>query len=126
MKKFFITFLIASSIIAIASIYAIFAPEKDYETTTGIIVRFEEDYDFDTDTHFYTTFINYEVDDKQYEDVEYGAYKSSMKVGDEVIVYYAKDDPTFIQAEGYTTVPYITLVGSIIFFATSLYLIRKN
>lgn len=125
MKKFFMPFIIASIGFMCLSIYGIFKPDVEYKTTTGIIVRIDEHYDPIDDSINYTPYIDYKVDKTEYKDVEYGAYNSSMKIGDEVKVYYEPTDPTSIQAEGYKKVPYITLAISIVFLIVSIVAAKK-
>ena len=109
MKKFYFGFIIVGLILSCLSLYGIFGPKKEYLTTQGTIVSIIEDYDATDDSFISRVLINYEVNGIKYEDVEYGAYDSSMKVGDQVTVYYEEENPTHIQAEGYTKVPYVVL-----------------
>ncbi|MCR5150824.1 MAG: hypothetical protein K6B52_06325 [Clostridiales bacterium] len=50
----------------------------------------------------YTVYVNYEIDGKKYENVEYPGYDSSMKNGDDVTVLYQSSNPDNI-AEGNLT-----------------------
>lgn len=108
------------------SIYGIFAPDKEYLTTKGTIVDIEIVYDSIDDNNTYKPYIDYEVNGIKYEHVEYGAYDSSMKVNDEVVVYYDPEDPTLIQAEGYKKVPYVVLGISTIFTISSIIVAIKK
>ena len=126
MKKFYLVFIIFSLVFVGLGTYGIFKPEEKYEETIGTIVRIEEGYSTSDDGITYTPYINYKVNNKEYKDVQYGAYNSSMKVGDEVKVYYLFDDPTYIQAEGYKNVPYIVLGISLIFLSISIFLFIKK
>lgn len=109
MKRFYFGFVFVGIVLSLLSIIAIFKSDEEYLTTKGTIVRIDEYYDNVDDTYNYTVYIDYEVNNTKYKDVEYGAYDSSMKVKDEVIVYYSPNDPTHIQAKGYEKVPYIVL-----------------
>ena len=75
-------------------------------STTGVIVGIEREWngtDSDGyDQYSYTVYVDYEIDGKKYENVEYPSYNSSMKKGDEVEVLYQSSDPTNI-AEGNLT-----------------------
>ena len=102
------------------SIIGIFTPDKEYLTTKGIIVDIEEYYDSIDDSNSYTTYIDYEVNGTKYEHVQYGSYNSSMKINDEIVVYYDPEDPTLIQAEGYKKVPYVVLGISTVFTIGSI------
>lgn len=108
------------------SIFGIFHKDIDYQVTKGKITYIEEYYDPIDKEFWYTTYIDYSVNGIEYKNVEYGAYDSSMKIGDEVNVYYSEDDPTFIQAEGYKKVPYVVLSISLVFLViTILAFIKK-
>lgn len=114
MKRFGFSFILAGLIIFVLSLIGIFKPDEKYLTTTGTIVNIVEDFDVVDDSTYYTVYINYEANNTEFNNVEYGAYDSSMKIGDEVKVYYSPEDPSHIQAEGYQKVPYITLCASIV------------
>ena len=126
MRKISIPFIVVSLLFMGFSIYGILKPKEEYLTTKGIIVEIEEDYDPIDDNTFYTTFIDYEVEDKKYSHVEYGAYNSKMNVGDEVTVYYIENNPSLIQAEGYQKVPYIVFFISLGFLAISIFMFVRN
>ena len=125
MKRFYFSFIIVGLLISIISLVGIFKPDEDYLTTQGTIIRIEEYWDTIDDTYSYTPIINYEVNGVKYDNIEYGAYDSSMKVGDKVTVYYSPTDPTRIQAEGYKTVPYITLPFALLITIYGIYKVIK-
>ncbi|MDO4940566.1 MAG: hypothetical protein Q4E33_02615 [Erysipelotrichaceae bacterium] len=114
MKTRYLPFILASLLIFVLSIVAIFKPKTDYLQTTGIIKHIEEEYDYEQEEYTYIVYIDYSVNDKNYVDIIYPSYDSSMKINDEVKVYYDPSDPSTIQAEGYQIVPYITLGVSLI------------
>lgn len=126
MKRFGISFIVAGLLIFILSLVGIFKPEEKYLTTTGTIVNIIEDYDAIDDSTYYTVYINYEANNIDFNNVEYGAYNSSMKIGDEVKVYYSPKDPSHIQAEGYQKVPYITLCASIVGIIVGIVFVVKQ
>lgn len=126
MKRFNLMFILVSILFMGISIFMIFQPEEDYEITTGRIVRIDEYFDSINDSIIYTPIIDYSVDEIEYKNVEYGAYDSSMKVGDEVNVYYKADNPSNIQAEGYKNVPYVVLAISIVFLVISIFSFTRN
>ncbi len=72
-------------------------------STTGVIVGIEREWngtDSDGyDQYSYTVYVDYEIDGKKYENVEYPSYNSSMKKGDEVKILYQSANPENI-AEG--------------------------
>lgn len=105
----------------VISLYDIFKPKELYNETTGVITRIIEEYDVSTDAMSYTPIISYSYNGKTYDNVEYGAYNSSMKIGDEVKVYVSLKDPTLIQSDGYEKAPYVILVFSTIILFFSLY-----
>ena len=125
-KVFSIILTIISIILLIFSLYGIFGPKKEYLTTTGTIVNIVESMDVTTDSTNSKAIIDYTVNGKEYKNVEYGAYNSSMKIGDEVLVYYEPNDPTHIQAEGFQKVPYVVLGISIVTIAVSIVLFIKG
>lgn len=125
-KKFAVILFIVSIILMSISIYGILGPKKEYLTTKGVIVDIVESMDVTTDSIDYKAIIDYTVNDIEYKNVEYGAYNSSMKIGDEVIVYYESNNPTHIQAEGFEKVPYVILAVSIVAIIISILLFIKK
>lgn len=125
-KVFSIILIIISIILLTFSLYGIFGPKKEYLTTTGLIVDIVESMDVTTDSNNHKAIINYSVDGIEYKDIEYGAFNSSMKVGDEVLVYYEADNPAHIQAEGFQKVPYVVLGVSIVTIAFSIVFFIKS
>lgn len=126
MKKFSLGFIVVELMFIIISLYGIFHKDIDYEVTKGKIVYIEEYHDPINEEFWYTPYIDYSVNGIEYKNVEYGAYDSSMKVGDEVNVYYSTEDPTLIQAEGFKKVPYIVLSISLVFLIITIYIsLRK-
>lgn len=90
-------------------------------STTGIITRIEKYRDHDGDTS-YDVYVTYEVDNMQYES-KLGGYLSSFAVGDEIDIYYDKDNPTEI---GNKTVDYFIVIIpalGLVFFSIGLFLI---
>ena len=81
--------------------------EVTYKDVQATIVRIEEEYNQTEEQYEYTVFVDYEVDGVRYKGVEYGAYDSSMNIGDKVTAKYNTENPEFIQAEGSEKVPYI-------------------
>lgn len=125
MKKFNLLSILVSVLFIGLSLYAILKEDPEYKITTGKIVTIEEYYDPIDDMRTYTPYIDYKVNDIEYKNVEYGAYDSSMKVGDNVNVYYLPEDPSLIQAEGYKNVPYIVLTISSILLVASIIVFIK-
>lgn len=125
-RKFLISFFITSLFIFTLGVIAILKPDEDYLTTEGTIVRIEEEYDPIDEMFYERCYINYTVDGFLYNDVEYGAYDSSMKVNDKVIVYYKEEDPTLIQSKGYQNVPYIVCAISLVFLIIDVILFVKS
>lgn len=80
---------------------------KKYEETTGVIVSIDEFRGAD-DQYEYSVRVNYGANGMFFKDAEYGAYSSSMKVGDSVTVLYNPEDPSDIKAPGYKSVPLAT------------------
>ena len=115
MRRFLVIFFIADLFFIVFSIYGIFHDDGPYKQTTGVIKNIISDYNYNDEMSICHVYIDYNVNGQEFKNVEYGAYNSSMKINDEVVVYYKEDNPSFIQAEGYKKVPYITLVLSIIF-----------
>ena len=72
-------------------------------STTGVIVGIEREWtgtDGDGyDQYSYTVYVDYEIDGKKYENVQYPSYNSSMHKGDEVKILYQSANPENI-AEG--------------------------
>ncbi len=97
----------------------------EYRTVQGEITNITEDIiGEDREYHVYVT---YKVAGTKYEDVEYGSYNSSMKVGDRVTVYYDPADPSHYQAKGFETVPYVFGgVGAAAVIFSVIMMIRKK
>lgn len=95
-------FLIVLSVLAIR-----YSDDTVYRSTEATIVRIEEHYNDIDEMYEHTVFVDYEVDGVKFKGIEYGAYDSSMEIGDTVKAEYDMKDPTFIQAEGSENVPYI-------------------
>ena len=125
-RKISIALILISLLLMSISLIVIFGPKKDYLTTKGIIVDIVESYDATDDSNSYTPIINYSINGIEYKNVEYGAYISSMNIGDEVLVYYEVDNPTHIQAEGFEKVPYVVLGLSIISIIISIIMFIKK
>lgn len=101
------------------AIFFIFSKsDVEYVETTGKIVNIEEMRNLtaepDEEEWTYTVYVDYTVDGKEYKNVEYGAYDSSMEIGDEVTIEYNAEDPAQIQAPGADKVPYIVGAASIL------------
>lgn len=66
----------------------------------------------------YTVFVDYTVDGKEYKHVEYGAYSSSMKVGQSVEIKYDVNDPSKIQSPGGKTIIIVFMIlgGAVVVF----------
>ena len=125
-RRFLVILVFVAIILMVISLFGIFGPKKEYLTTTGTIVNIVESMDVTTDSINSKAIIDYTADGKEYKNVEYGAYNSSMKIGDEVLVYYEPNDPTHIQAEGFQNVPYVVLGVSIVTIAISIVLFIKG
>ena len=126
-KKLFSVILAIMSVLLISiSLFLLLSPKKEYLTTTGTIVDIVERMDVSTDSIDNKAIIDYTVDGIDYKDVEYGAYNSSMKIGDEVLVYYEADNPSHIQAKGFEKVPYVILIVSTVALVASIILLIKE
>lgn len=100
--------IIAALLFVAFSVFAITHNDDTvYKTTEATIVRIEENYNYIDEMYEHTVFVDYEVDGVKWKGIEYGAYDSSMEIGDTVKVKYDMKDPTSIQAEGSEKVPYI-------------------
>lgn len=70
-----------------------FDPDAYDMETTGTIVEITEEYDQINETWNYTPYIDFDAMGQKLTNVPYDTYKSSMKVGDEVVVYYKHGHP---------------------------------
>ena len=109
-------FVVIGLILAGISVFQLTRPKVDYKTCEGTIVRIEEGLDLTADDTniIYKVYVDYTADGKEYKEVDYGSYNSSMKEGGKVTVYYDPADPSKIQAEGFETVPYVVLGAGIV------------
>lgn len=122
-KTLFIAIL--ALVFIIVSIVLMNAPKKELLETKGTIVKFVDNYAENGEYESTDTIINYTVNGKKYKDVNYGAYDSKMKVGDEIVVLYDETDPSFIQTPGSDKVPYIVLgISSVIFIVSLVSFVR--
>lgn len=103
------------------SVVIIKGDDRNYETVEATIVRIDEGYDTQLEQYTHTVFVDYEVDGVKYADAEYGAYDSSMEIGDKVTAKYDTEDPTLIQAEGSENVPYIVGGAGLVILAFGVY-----
>lgn len=85
----------------------------------GVITDIQEEWngtDSDGfDEYTYTVFVDYEVDGKKYEHVEFPFYSGSMKVGDEIDLLYQSADPTQISETNAGTHALIFIAGGALF-----------
>ncbi len=108
------------------SLIGIIKKDEEYLSVEGTIVDIVENYDPIDDDCDYSTYVDYEVEGKEYKNVEYGSYNSSMEIGDRVEVLYSPNNPNHIQAPGYKTVPYVVLtISSIEVIVGIVSLIKK-
>ena len=95
-------------------------------TVADIVESFDTAGDMD-DTH-YDVYIDYTVDGKKYEHVEYFEYHTGMKVGDKVEFFYMSRDPSQIAGSSKNAGPYIGLafavVGLVMLVVTVVRMIR--
>ncbi len=66
-------------------------------STTAVITGIEREWSGTDEDGFdqydYHVYVNYEVDGKKYENMEYPGYSSSMKNGDELEILYQSSNP---------------------------------
>lgn len=127
-KKLFmaVSTIIVASILALLSLIAVVRSDDTvYKNTEATIVRIEEEYDTLNEQYEHTVYVDYEVDGVEFKGVEYGAYDSSMEIGDTVKVKYDMKDPAFIQAEGSEKVPYIVGGVGLAVFVVGVFMLIK-
>lgn len=127
-KRFFmaISTIIIALIFVGLSIFAIARKDEvTFENVEATIVRIDEFYDTVNQQNEYTVFVDYEVEGVKYKGVEYGAYDSSMDVGDTVTAKYDVDNPEFIEAEGSENVPYIVGGAGFVLAVFGIYMLIK-
>ncbi len=101
------TILMALILTGLSVIGIVRKDDAEYRDVEATIVRINEEYDHINEQYEYTVFVDYEVDGVKYKSVEYGAYDSSMEIGDTVEAKYDVNNPEVIEAEGSEKVPYI-------------------
>ena len=101
------TILLALILTGLSVIGIVRKDDAEYRDVEATIVRINEEYDQINEQYEYTVFVDYEVDGVKYKSVEYGAYDSSMEIGDTVEAKYDVNNPEVIEAEGSEKVPYI-------------------
>ena len=124
--------LVPVSTIAIALLLVVFSvlaithsDDTVYGSAEATIVRIEENYDQMLEEFEYKVFVDYEVDGVKWKGIEYGAYDSSMEIGDTVKVKYDVKDPSFIQAESSENVPYIVGGAGLVVLAFGIFSLVK-
>lgn len=101
------TILMALILTGLSVIGIVRKDDAEYRDVEATIVRINEEYDQINEQYEYTVFVDYEVDGVKYKSVEYGAYDSSMEIGDTVEAKNDVNNPEVIEAEGSEKVPYI-------------------
>lgn len=120
-----IFFILIAIVLIVLSLIGLTKEDEEYLSTEGTIVNIEEYYDPIEEESEYSTYIDYEVQGKEYKNVEYGAYNSDMKIGDKVEVLYSPNNPELIQTPNHKVVPYIVLAISLIALAAGLISYKK-
>lgn len=116
---------IIALVFVVTSVVLMNASKKELLETNGTIVKFVENYSDNGEYESTDTYIDYSVNGKEYKNVKYGAYDSKMEIGDEVVVLYDENDPTFIQTPGSDFVPLAVLgISSVIFIVSLVSFIR--
>lgn len=109
-----------------AALFLAKQPKKELIETTGIIDHFDCEYDIIDEEYDYTTYVDYEVNGVKYDDVVYGAYSSSMKEGDEVVVLYDVNNPEYIESPSAKYVPYIVAGAAWVFLGVSTFIYLRG
>ncbi|MBQ6066237.1 MAG: DUF3592 domain-containing protein [Clostridia bacterium] len=124
MRKIFnivfpIVFVVAGIFVVILGIGKLRNKDTFDASTTAVISGIEREWkgtDSDGfDEYDYTVYINYEVDGKKYENVEYPGYNSSMKTGDELEIKYESANPENISEANITGSATIMIVMGAVF-----------
>lgn len=93
--------------------------DKVFKEVPATIVEINEIQHLD-DKEF-EVFVDYSLNHKDYKHIQYGAYNSSMKVGDKVTVRYNVDDPSEIRAPGAEKVAYYIGIMGVVLLLYGLY-----
>lgn len=122
-----LVFLAVGVLFLVLGIKALSAPKIEFATTEGVVVEIEVlPSTTAEDTNNYQVYVDYVVDGVRYEHAKYGAYSSSMNIGDTVTVLYDPADPTHIEAEGSEIVPYIIVAaGAIAVLLSVVFFFRR-
>ena len=106
-------------------IYSILNPHTDYLETTAVITDIQEDYDVATETYEYRAFIDYEVDGKEYKNVEFGTANAG-DVGKQITIRYNPNNPGEIESTNSEIFSYISAgVGALLLIAGVVFLIKN-
>ncbi|MBQ6569575.1 MAG: DUF3592 domain-containing protein [Clostridia bacterium] len=81
--------------------------KKVYIETEAVIENIIEEYDSADEEYEYTVYVKYVVDGKQYSNIQYPGYSSSMKIGDTVTVEYNRDNPSELRNEIPSFIAYV-------------------
>ncbi|MBQ6569574.1 MAG: DUF3592 domain-containing protein [Clostridia bacterium] len=106
--KIIICLVLVAAVLVGAGIFMFMASTKAHENgkvfidTEAVIEKIIEGED-DTDT----AYVKYIVDGKEYNNVQYSGYTSSMKVGDTVTIEYNRDNPSEIRNDLPALIAYV-------------------
>lgn len=119
-------FMIIGAIFIVLSVLIMRAPERELIPITVTIVDIQEERDIIDDEIRYAVFVDYEVNGKEYKNIEYGAYDSSMEVGGTTEAFYDASDPTLLSSTESNLIVYVILVVGIAAFAFGVIGIVKS
>lgn len=75
---------------------------------------YNDEEDLDKEEYDYTVYVDYEVDGKEYKNIEYDSYDSSMKIGEKIEINYDPNDPSKIQGQnGKTFILIFIVIGAL-------------
>lgn len=117
--------IIIAALIFIFSIIGIFAPKTQMLETKGTIVNIEERMNA-SNGYDHIVHIDYSANGKEYKNVEFGNYDSTMEVDDKVTVLYDPKNPEHIEAKESDAIIYILAATSgILLFVSIKQTIKK-
>lgn len=92
------------------------------EKTTAVITGFEKVSDDDAvGTEHMVTLVSYEIDGRQYDNIQLGQYEEQWKIGDKLTLLYSKDSPKEVRTKTMTYIGVIIILASFPFIIIGVY-----
>lgn len=123
-KKGISIMLIALGILALAVGVSSLIKQKKYTPTTAVITQIDSEYDTVDDRWDYTTYVEYEVDGKKYNEI-LGFHQDGYEVGKVIDIVYNPADPARIEVASSGPFIYFTAIGPVVMVIGAVMLLKR-